>query len=145
MDNHKTCCQSAYTNYILRFALGGMLIFMAIGKLMMGVSTFVQNTSPLFEKSVIPTGLVTEFLFIVPWLELILGTLILLGLFTRFASILSGFLFALFAIGLVATGNTEMTGAIGDNFIYIFAALWLKKTPIGKISLDHRSKKKGSM
>jgi thiosulfate dehydrogenase [quinone] large subunit len=52
------------------------------------LDAFVSHMAQPFEKSILPMALVTPFGYVLPFLELITGILLLLGLFTRFATIL---------------------------------------------------------
>ncbi len=49
---------------------------------------FVHHMAQPFEKSILPMALVTPFGYVLPFLELLTGILLLLGLFTRFATVL---------------------------------------------------------
>jgi thiosulfate dehydrogenase (quinone) large subunit len=49
---------------------------------------FVDHMAKPFEKSMLPMSLVTPFGYVLPFLELLTGILLLLGLFTRFAAVL---------------------------------------------------------
>ncbi|MBI5412352.1 DoxX family protein [Candidatus Peregrinibacteria bacterium] len=125
--------------YLLRLALGGMLLFMSINKFSGGLSAFVDNMSAIFAGSILPMVLVKTFLTITPFVEGVLGALILLGLFTRIATWVAGLLFALYAVGITATGNQALSPEIAYNFVYLFGALFLAKKSMkhDKISLDH--------
>src|ERR1700744_2859405 len=52
------------------------------------LSGFVEHMAQPFEKSILPMSLVTPFGYVLPFLELLTGILLLLGLFTRFATVL---------------------------------------------------------
>lgn len=122
--------------YALRLAVGGLLLAAGIGKFAGGVGVFVEKSAGMFQGSLMPMGLATAFLSAVPLIEVVLGALILLGLFTKKASLLAGFLFALFVVGLAVTGNPDVYGMLANNFLFLFASLWLGKLPPGKVSLD---------
>lgn len=123
------CCGSGccHSSYILRLALGGMLLVAGILKFKGGMGTFVDGTAAMFTDTILPMAIVKGFLTLVPLLEVVLGAMILLGLFTRYAANIAGYVFALFVIGLSASGKMEMGPAIAYNFIYIYAALKLAK------------------
>ena len=44
-----------------------------------------------FDKSFLPASLVQSFGYVLPWVELLIGILLILGLFTRFACVLGVF------------------------------------------------------
>lgn len=52
------------------------------------LAEFAGHMAKPFEKSIMPMSLVTPFGYVLPFLELLTGILLLLGLFTRFATVL---------------------------------------------------------
>lgn len=136
MQDDKKCCSSV-TGYALRLALGGMLLLMGIAKFSGGVDAFVTGSMPMFEGSLIPLALAKAYLTLVPLLEVVLGALMLLGLFTQIAAFVAMFLFALFIVGLTATGKPELMGMLSNNFILLFASAFLGKKSMGMLSLDY--------
>ena len=130
-------CKCPCVNYVLRLALGGVLLVMGINKFGGGVTTFVDNTMAMFDGSILPGGIVKAFLTAVPLVEVVLGALILLGLWLRHAAVVTAFLFAFFAVGLTAAGNMDLMQGITNNFIHLFVALFLvKKSCPTPLSLD---------
>lgn len=136
-EKNGKCCAPHYT-YVMRLALGGLLLVMGINKFSGGVSAFVDNMSAMLEGSILPLGLITAFLTIIPLIEVVLGAMILLGLYTNHAAGVAAYLFALFIIGLTSTGNPELMQAITNNFIYLYGATMLAKCGmVTRLSLDH--------
>jgi len=136
MQDDKKCC-SPVTGYALRLALGGMLLLMGIAKFSGGVDAFVTGTMPMFTATLIPVALAKAYLTVVPLLEVVVGALMLLGLFTQIAAFVAMFMFALFIVGLTATGKPELMGMLTNNFILLFASVLLSKKSAGLLSLDH--------
>ena len=130
---HSEKCHHELSSYVLRLALGGLLLIVGIGKFSGGVEAFVSGAAPMFDGTLIPMTLAKGFLTLVPLLEVVVGGLLLLGLFTSVAAWVGAFVFALFIVGLATTGKPEMV----NNFILLFATVWLAKLPSGRISLDH--------
>ena len=64
-----------------------------------GVEGFASGTTKAFAGTPLPAGLVHAFLFAVPYIELILGALILLGLFLRWSLVVGGLLIGIFVFG----------------------------------------------
>jgi thiosulfate dehydrogenase [quinone] large subunit len=122
---------------IIRLALGGMLFLYGVAKFKAGVAGFADNMSAPFGETIIPLVLAKGFLFAVPYLEVILGGLLILGLFTEVAARLSALLFALFIIGLTALNGPNNIIAMAANFIYITAAFKLICCSHSILSLDH--------
>lgn len=133
----KENCTPWCKNLVLRIALGGMLLLYGVAKFKMGVGDFAAEMSGMFSETVIPVGFAKAFLSVVPLVEVILGALILLGLYTRYAALASALLFALFIVGLTSTGNNDFILMMAANYIYIFAAFKLTCYPHSNWSLDH--------
>ncbi len=128
------CCSSVcFSTLMLRLALGGLLFLMGLSKFMMGVSAFSAQYSAAFEPTWLPMGLVTGWLTLVPFLEVVLGLLLFFGLFTRWAAVAAGFFFVVLIWGGVISGNADI---FSNNFLYLFAAAWLVKKPYSSVSAD---------
>ena len=136
MENQDHCTMFA-KNITLRIALGGMLLLYGVAKFKMGISGFAEEMSGMFDATVIPLGLAKAFLTVVPLLEVVLGALILIGLYTRYAALTAALLFALFIVGLTSTGNNDFLLMMAANYIYIFAAFKLSCNAHSTWSLDH--------
>lgn len=126
---------------ILRIALGGMLFLHAISKLKMGTDVFVDTMSKGFENTLLSMGFVKGFLWVVPYYELVVSVLLILGLFTALAGRLAALLFACFVVGMTAlsvsgANGNAVTGIVG-NFIFMYAAFKLVCCHESMISLDH--------
>jgi thiosulfate dehydrogenase (quinone) large subunit len=93
-------------NYHLKlravFALA--VLFLGIGKFMGGVGNFAGGTAQHFAGK-LPAALVLPFCYALPFAEVILGALILLGLFDVFALSLSGLLLVALTFGTVMRGD----------------------------------------
>lgn len=79
--------KAQYTYLLARLPIGMSLFghgFERLPKL----TAFVNHMATPFEKSILPMSLVTPFGYVLPFLELLTGILMLLGLFTRFAIVL---------------------------------------------------------
>lgn len=125
--------QAELSGYVLRLAVGGLLFLAGIAKFSGGVEAFVSSSAGTFEGTILPVALAKSYLTVLPLLEVVVGGLLLLGLFTSVAAIVGAFMFALFIVGLAATKSDAMT----NSFIFMFASLWLSTFNSGRISLDH--------
>lgn len=125
--------QAQLSSYVLRLAVGGLLLIAGIAKFSGGVEAFVSSSTGMFEGTVIPVALAKIYLTVLPLLEVVMGGLLILGLFTSVAASVASFMFALFIVGLAATKSDAIT----NSFIFMFASLWLTKMESGKLSLDH--------
>lgn len=74
---------------LLRVTVGVMFLFFGIGKFVGGVGNFAAGMAQHFAGK-LPSALVLPFSYALPFAEVTLGALILLGLFNAFAFGLSG-------------------------------------------------------
>lgn len=90
-----------------------------------------------FEKSWLPEIMVSQFAHVLPFAELILGFLLLLGLFTRKAIIASAIMIIVLIFGSCLIENWS---AAGSQMIYLayLAGLLVFREGYNQISLDHR-------
>jgi thiosulfate dehydrogenase [quinone] large subunit len=80
-----------------------------------GVEEFSSKTTIDFAATPLPAGLVHAFLTVLPFAEFILGSLITLGLFTRWALTLGGLLITALIFG---TGLRRDWTTVGIQVIY---------------------------
>ncbi len=78
--------------FFLRIMLGVNLFFHGFMRVLTGVSAWADPMAATFVDTYLPMPLVIPFLYSIPYIEIILGTLTLLGLFTRWA-LLAGVIF----------------------------------------------------
>jgi len=85
---------------VFRLILGiDTLIHGVVRILPPGVNAFATGTTKAFAGTVLPFGFVHAFLVAVPFIETILGALILLGLFLRPALVAGALLIGIFVFG----------------------------------------------
>jgi len=76
----------AYT--ILRISFGANIMLHGVSRIVMGHAAFLAYLTHYFEKtSYVPASLLSSFATVQPWVELILGLLLMIGLATRFSLI----------------------------------------------------------
>jgi thiosulfate dehydrogenase (quinone) large subunit len=126
--NHR---EAAYA--LLRITFGIVFFFNGIGKLMGGVGNFVGGMNQRFSGK-LPAILVMPFSYTLPFAELLLGALILFGLFTRLGLVLTGLLLVALTFGTVMLADF---GTVAHNTQYAlvnFVLLWL--VDLSRYSLD---------
>ena len=109
---------------LLRFTVGIVFLFSGTTKLMGGLSNFVSHLQEQFAGK-LPLMLVTPFAFALPFAEVIIGALLVLGLFNLFALTVAGVLMAALTFGTVMLGDPS---TISHNVMYaltIFVLIWL--------------------
>jgi thiosulfate dehydrogenase [quinone] large subunit len=108
---------------ILRVSFGANIMLHGVSRILMGHAAFLAYLTHYFEKTTaIPAGMLPAFATVQPWVELILGLLLLLGLFTRFALIAGG----LVVLSLVIGTNLAQDWLVsGLQLIYAFLYYYL--------------------
>ena len=99
MFNHR---EAAYA--LLRITVGVMFLFFGVGKFLGGVGNFAGGMAQHFAGK-LPPALVLPFGYALPFAEVTLGALILLGLFNVYALSLSGLLLVALTFGTVMLGD----------------------------------------
>jgi len=87
--------RNRYLSFVFRVALGVVFIISGSGKLP-ELSTFVEEVKAA---DVLPHALANVYGNALPFVEIVIGTLLILGLFTRFAAAIGGLSSISFIIG----------------------------------------------
>jgi len=124
---------AAYT--ILRVSFGANIMLHGVSRILMGHAAFLAYLTHYFEKTtVIPASILPAFATVQPWVELVLGLLLLLGLFTRFALIGGGIVITCLVIGTNLAQDWLVSGL---QLIYAFLYYYLlAHLGENRISLD---------
>jgi thiosulfate dehydrogenase [quinone] large subunit len=92
-----------------------------------------------FEKSMLPSALVTPFSYILPIAEFVIGLLLVIGLFTRASLIAGGFTMVILIFGSAMVENWE---AMPSQFIHAaFFAVLLSFLQYNAYAVDNFFKK----
>lgn len=95
--------EAAYA--LLRLAFGIVFLTAGIGKFMMGVGTFAAGLEQQFAGK-LPAALVMPFAYTLPFAEVVIGALLVLGLFNFAALVLAGLLLVALTFGSLVGGET---------------------------------------
>ena len=111
---------------LIRVSLGVLFFFAGLGKFLapIGVAGVSEALSKGFEQTYLPMALVKLFLLPLPYLEVITGILLILGLCTIESLIFAGLLLISLALGKLVQMDYP---TVSHNFIYVFMAaigLW---------------------
>jgi thiosulfate dehydrogenase (quinone) large subunit len=118
MFNHR---EAAYA--LLRITVGVMFLFFGVGKFLGGVGNFAGGMTQHFAGR-LPAALVTPFAYALPFAEVTLGSLILLGLFSALALSLSGLLLVALTFGTVMLGDAPTVAHNVQYALVNFVLLW---------------------
>ncbi|HVI43470.1 MAG TPA: DoxX family protein [Chitinophaga sp.] len=123
---------------LLRLAVGASMFGHGLVRLpkLQGFSAWMVKS---FEKSMLPSAMITPFSYALPLAEFAIGLLLIFGLFTRISLIGGGVVMVMLIFGTVMIENWE---ALPSQLIHaaFFAAL-LTFLSYNTISLDHLIKR----
>jgi thiosulfate dehydrogenase (quinone) large subunit len=119
MNKHR---EAAYA--LLRVTLGVIFLFFGIGKFMGGIASFADGMNQRFAGK-LPSALVLAFGYTLPFAEVLIGALLLLGLFTRIALVLSGLLLVALTFGTVMLGDAPTVAHNLQYALVNFVLLYL--------------------
>jgi thiosulfate dehydrogenase (quinone) large subunit len=125
---------------VFRLTLGINILVHGAGRIFgPGAEAFATTTAAEFTKIALPHGMVYAFLLVLPFAELLLGGLLTLGLFTRWALTLGGLMIATLVFG---TAMRSDWNTVGIQMIYAIAYYLLLANHSGnRFSLDARLRK----
>jgi thiosulfate dehydrogenase [quinone] large subunit len=111
----------AYT--ILRVSFGANIMLHGVSRIVMGHAAFLAYLTHYFEKaSYVPVGMLSIFATVQPWVELILGLLLMIGLASRFSLIAGGLVILSLVIGTNLAQDWLVSGL---QLIYAFLYYYL--------------------
>jgi thiosulfate dehydrogenase [quinone] large subunit len=111
----------AYT--ILRVSFGANIMLHGVSRIVMGHAAFLAYLTHYFEKApYIPVSLLSVFATVQPWVELILGLLLMIGLATRFSLIAGGLVIMCLVFGTNLAQDWLVSGL---QLIYAFLYYYL--------------------
>lgn len=132
---------------LARLSLGIFLIKVAIGKVYEPGKSISQSITDWMTKyhsqtpSFIPGFIATPYGYAIPWLEIILGLLLVLGLFFRVTTLAITFLLISIAIAIIAQAGTPIS-AIHFSVVMATLSLLLFFTGPGQLSVDASLRKR---
>lgn len=104
--------------FTLRLTLGVNFFMHGLTRVVSGIGFFAEKASGGFDDTPLPAPLVHGFLVVLPVIELIIGTLMVLGLFTRYALIAGALLITVLTFGTTARQDW---GTAGSQLVYAIA------------------------
>lgn len=115
----KTNAQLAF--FIARVALGVNFLFHGVARLGK-VNQFAEGVASGFQETILPQALAYGYGLLIPYIELIFGLLILLGVFTRFSLFVMGLFMSTLILGMCLQ---QQWGTVGTQMIYIIVIFLL--------------------
>ena len=126
--NSKCCDPKVMAVALARWCIGIILLFAGISKFSMGIGKFAEMIPTMFEKTWLPKALLVPYGYSLPFVELILGAMLILGLFRNASLSVTTLLFISLMFGqfLLAIGGDEKAGSgMFQNTVFTFLAAGL--------------------
>ena len=95
---------------LLRVIVGVNVLSHGISRILMGPSVYAGNLVSQFQATPLANWLVSGFGFALPWIELLLGLLLLLGVKLRWTVVAAGALLAILTYGACLIQDWESAG-----------------------------------
>lgn len=124
---------------LLRMLLGILFFFAGLGKIKMGAAVFRDHIQSAFEKTFLPGPLLDVFAYSLPIVELVIGVLLLVGLITRPALVLTAVTLIVLFFGLVISQQHDKAPNVALYFLITLFAL--RNAQCNKLSIDHLLKR----
>lgn len=106
---------------LLRLALGVLYFTAGLGKFMGGLAGARQGIEKMFAATWLPPWSVHLFALTLPYAEVTLGALLILGLLRALALPLGGLMMVALAFGMMVAGKNDVVGA-NMSYVFMFAA-----------------------
>lgn len=125
MNDPKEAHTREIIGLFLRLSIGILFFFAGLNKLLNGLQFFVQtHIVHQFAETWIPSLLLYPFGYLLPFVELIGGFLVILGLFTRRALIVLGVVLLMLQFGQMVLRGSETVAQIANYILILGATLW---------------------
>lgn len=119
MKNHR---QAAFA--LLRVTLGSIFLTTGVVKFVLGVGNFAAGLQQQFADK-LPMFIVTPFAYALPFAEVTIGALLVVGLFTEMALVLAGLLLIILTFGKVVINDSATVAHNLSYALISFMLLWL--------------------
>jgi thiosulfate dehydrogenase [quinone] large subunit len=122
MKTNSECCAGgpkAAAVALGRWVLGIIFLFAGIGKFAGGYQNFIDGMTKQFEKTWLPSWLLAPFNHVLPFAEVLLGVLLILGIARNVTLFATGLLLLTLTFGQILLGQPPV---VFYNFIYTTVA-----------------------
>ena len=111
------CCDPRSVAVALgRWAMGMLFLFSGLGKLN-SIGGFVEGLLKQFKKTWLTPALVKPFGYALPFAEVILGLMLILGIYRNVSLFATAVVLGLLAFGQLVAGNPQV---VFSNTVYVF-------------------------
>lgn len=123
---------------LCRISMGAYFLVAGIGKLRMGLPAFHEYFQT-YQPAWLPDVVASPYAYAIPFLEITLGLLLIVGLFTRAAAVVALLMVISFTIAQTIKAGSLVVGGkpFNPNLIFLTLLLLLAVTAAGRFSVDH--------
>ncbi|MEM7576262.1 MAG: DoxX family protein [Planctomycetota bacterium] len=131
--------------FVLRVAMGGYFLaaglFKAMGEINNGLGSFYNGSFKGLQPAWLPDVFAAPYGYALPWLEIALGVMLVIGLFGRLSAALIGLMIVSFTVALAlkmgwTAQPADAAGPISGNYLQIAAYVALVALGPGRWSVD---------
>ena len=119
---------------LARIPLGAYFMLAGVNKVKAGTAEFVSGAAGSIPEF-LPTFLGRGYLHALPWMEIVVGVCLILGLFTRFTGLLMSLMLTSFMIAVTGV-KPAGGGPFHYNLVYLGLALCFMLVGPGRLSID---------
>ncbi len=124
----KTIQEYSVAGLLVRLPLGLLFFFAGLNKFLGGYGNFVRwIVSDMGEKTWLPDAMLYPYGYALPFLELALGALLILGLFTRPALMATGFLLLSLMFGKILAQDHATVATIANYCLIAAVAYYFSR------------------
>lgn len=109
---------------VLRLALGVNICGHGAFRILSGVGAFAHGMVVGMDKGPLPHALSLGFGYCIPWIELVLGALLVMGFLTRMALVAGGLFIVVLTFGTTSIQNWQGAGGQLLYSLAFFVLLW---------------------
>lgn len=120
-----------------RLALGLFVLLQGVSKFHGGLEQFVNGLYHKMTPAFLPSGIAVPYGYAIPFLEVIFGSLLIVGLFGQLAAVVLLLMVISFTIALAYAGLAiGGPGIYSHNFMFLAMLFLLAVTGAGRYSVD---------
>ena len=112
-EGHRT--EYHWAAFLLRLGLGLLLLIAGVNKFAGGIGPFVGFIEQMFGETWLPAIFWRPFAWAIPFIEVVLGLLLIVGVMRFWVILLSSLFMLALAVGTMIAGENE---TVARNFVY---------------------------